>query len=167
MATESISHPSLPVRLAAMRVSFGTFRQAFSYFVPAAQNRLPRPAVVPRGRTLEETSMHKSVAILVAGMLAGGGAAYGKLPPPTADEQAAAAAKKAAEQAQLEKEKALLEKAQDRVAARYRSESPGRQAGAGRTSDQNMPRTTSERPRGTGPDPVRPQSAEAHSAPAK
>ena len=112
--------------------------------------------------------MYKSVAVLVAGVLLGSGAAFGKLPPPSAEEQAAAATKKAAEQAQLEQEKALLEKAQDRVVARYRSESSTRQqAAGGRTPDQNMPKTTSERPGGTGPDPVRPQSAEAHSAPAK
>ena len=108
--------------------------------------------------------MYKSVAVFIAGMLAGSGAAFGKLPPPSADEQAAAAARKAAEQAQLEKEKLLLEKAQDRVVARYRS--AGGQTG-GRTPDQNMPKTTSELPRGTGPNPARPQSAEAHSAPAK
>ena len=112
--------------------------------------------------------MYKSVAILVAGALAGSGAAYGKLPPPSAEEQAAAAAKKETEQALLEEQKVLLEKAPDRVVARYRSEAPARQAaGGGRTTDQNMPKTTSERPAGTGPDPVRPQSAEAHSAPAQ
>jgi hypothetical protein len=111
--------------------------------------------------------MRKSVLVLLAGALVSG-AAFGKLPPPSADEQAAAAAKKAAEQAQLEKEKLLLEKAQDRVVARYRSEAPARQAaGGGRATDQNMPKTTSELPRGTGPNPGRPQSAEAHSAPAK
>ena len=111
--------------------------------------------------------MRTSLFVLLAGALVSG-AAYGKLPPPSAEEQAAAAAKKAAEQAQLEKEKTLLEKAQDRVVARYRSEGSGRQgAGGGRAPDQNMPKTTSELPRGTGPNPVRPQSAEAHSAPAK
>jgi hypothetical protein len=112
--------------------------------------------------------MRQSTAALLAGILVCSSAAFGKLPPPSAEEQAAAEAKKATEQAQLEKEKLLLEKAQDRVAARYRSEVPNRQAAAGgRTQDQNMPKTTSELPRGTGPTPVRPQSAEAHSAPAK
>jgi hypothetical protein len=120
------------------------------------------------GHESKETIMRETVLILLAGALMCG-AAYGRLPPPSAEEQAAAAAKKATEQEQLEKQKALLEKAQDRVVARYRSEAPARQAaaGGGRTSDQNMPKTTSERPGGTGPDPVRPQSAEAHSAPAK
>ena len=109
--------------------------------------------------------MGKTALFLFAGMLIGSGAALGKLPPPTPEEQTAAAAKKAAEAEQLEKEKVLLEKAQDRVVARYRGAHP---AGQGeRTQDHNMPKTTSERPGGTGPDPVRPQSAEAHSAPAK
>jgi len=114
-----------------------------------------------------ESIMRKRAIFLFAGMLIASGAALGKLPPPTPEEQAAAAAKKAAEQEQLEKEKGLLEKAQDRVAARYRGQHPAGQADAGRTPDHNMPKTTSERPGGTGPDPVRPQSAEAHSAPAK
>src|SRR5262245_14185309 len=106
---------------------------------------------------LEEIAMRRTLVVLVSGALAWSGAAYGKLPPPSAEEQAAAAAKKQAEAQQLEKEKALLEKAQDRVVARYRKETPGRVAsGGGRTSDQNMPKTTSERPHGTGPDPVRP-----------
>jgi TRAP-type C4-dicarboxylate transport system substrate-binding protein len=113
-------------------------------------------------------SMLKSNTILIVSALVASSTAFGKLPPPSADEQAAAAAKKAAEQAQLETEKTLLEKAQDRVVARYRGESSTRQqAAGGRTPDQNMPKTASERPGGTGPDPVRPQSAEAHSAPAK
>ena len=112
--------------------------------------------------------MRKLTIILLGGALIASANAFGKLPPPTAEEQAAAAAKKAAEQQQLEKEKALLEQAQDRIVARYRRESPAAPPRAGgATADQNMPKTTSERPRGTGPDPVRPQSAEAHSAPAK
>jgi len=95
------------------------------------------------------------------------GAAIGKLPTPTPEEQAAAAARKAKEQEQLEKEKALLEKAQDRVAARYRSEKNSGGQRSGSASNENMPKTTSELPRGVGPNPARPQSAEAHSAPAK
>jgi hypothetical protein len=112
--------------------------------------------------------MRKFKLILLMGALASG-AAYGKLPPPSAEEQAAAAAKKAAEQERLDKEKALLEKAQDRVAARYRSENPGRQgaASAERTAEHNLPKTAKEPPRGVGPKPDMPQSAEAHSANAK
>lgn len=112
--------------------------------------------------------MRKFSTFLLAGVMIASGAAIGKLPPPTPEEQAATAAKKAKEQEQLEKEKALLEKAQDRVVARYRKEGGGAPGGAGgRTSDQNMPKTTSELPRGVGPTPARPQSGEAHSAPAK
>ena len=106
--------------------------------------------------------------LVVSGALLASGAALGKLPPPTPEEQAVVADKKAQEQAQLEKEKALLEKAQDRVAQRYRNDNGGgRSAAAGKVTDQNMPKTTSELPRGVGPKPERSPSAEAHSAPAK
>lgn len=110
--------------------------------------------------------MRRTIFFLLAGMLIGSGAALGKLPPPTPEEQAAAAAKKAAEAEELEKAKGQLEKAQDRIVTRYRKERPAGSSSE-RTPDHNMPKTTSERPGGTGPDPVRPQSAEAHSAPAK
>ena len=112
--------------------------------------------------------MRKITTCVLAGAMIASGAAVGKLPPPTPEEQAAVAAKKAKEQEQLEKEKALLDRAQDRVAQRYRQEKG--KAGnsySGWTSSQNMPKTTSELPRGVGPKPERPQSAEAHSAPAK
>lgn len=112
--------------------------------------------------------MRKSKAVM-CGLLVGAmlisSAAFSKLPPPTPEEQAAAAQKKNQEAAQLEKEKAQLERAQNRVAERYRK-AHGSHA-AGRTSDQNMPKTTSELPGGTGPTPLRKQSGEAHSAPAK
>ena len=96
------------------------------------------------------------------------GVALGKLPPPTPEAQAAAADKNATEQAQLEKEKAALEREQDRVVRRYQKEKGG--AGstvAGRSSDENLPKTVKEAARGVGPKPDTPQSAEAHSAPAK
>ena len=111
--------------------------------------------------------MYKSFYIyaLTAGMLLASNAAISKLPPPTPEEQAAAAQKKAQEAEQLEKEKAQLERAQNRVAQRYGK--PGSLKAANKTKDQNMPKTTSELPRGTGPTPQRPQSGEAHSAPAK
>ena len=111
--------------------------------------------------------MRKSTTCLIAAAMIASGVAIAKLPPPTPDEQAAAAARKAKEQEQLEKEKVLLERAQDRVAARYRKENGAKGAAGGKVSDQNMPKTTSELPRGVGPKPDRPQSAEAHSAPAK
>jgi hypothetical protein len=116
---------------------------------------------------LEEITMRRLTMCVLAGAMIASGVAVGKLPPPTPEEQATAAAKKAKEQEQLEKEKALLEREQDRVAARYRKEHPDAARAGGKTSDQNMPKTTSELPRGVGPTPARPQSAEAHSAPAK
>ena len=99
-----------------------------------------------------------------------------KLPPPTPEEQAKAAADKEREQAQLQREKAALERAQDRVAAHYskdKNPTPNRpyEAGgwtsAGSTADENMPKTTQELPRGVGPKPHAPQTGEAHSASAK
>jgi hypothetical protein len=112
--------------------------------------------------------MRKSIPIplygLLAGVLLASSAAIAKLPPPTAEEQAAAAAKKAQENEQLEKAKAQLERVQDRIAARYGD--AGKNT-AGKTRDENMPKTTRELPRDAGPKPGQPQSAEAHSAPAK
>ena len=105
---------------------------------------------------------------LIAAALVLSGAAVAKLPAPTPEEQAAAEAKKGKEKEQLEQEKAALERAQDRVAARYRETTGAPTAAAGgRVSDENMPKTTSELPRGVGPKPERQPSAEAHSAPAK
>ena len=104
---------------------------------------------------------------LFAAALVMSGAAVAKLPAPTPEEQAAAEAKKAKEKEQLEQEKAALERAQDRVAARYREKTGAPTAAGGRVSDENMPKTTSELPRGVGPKPDRQPSAEAHSAPAK
>jgi hypothetical protein len=96
--------------------------------------------------------------------------AAAKLPPPTPEQQEAAAAKKEQEKAQLEKEKQLLERAQDRVVDHYkRTKGSGSAAArqAGPTEDTNMPKTTRELPRQAGPQGGREQSAEAHSAPAK
>lgn len=109
--------------------------------------------------------MRKTIYCLLAGTLLASGAAIGKLPPPTPEAQTAAAARKAKEAEQLEKEKVLLDRAQNRVAERSRKTRAG--PAGGRTSDQNMPKTTSELPRGVGPTPERPQSGESHSAPAK
>lgn len=116
----------------------------------------------------KEIIMRKSKAVmyvLLGGVVLISSAAFSKLPPPTPEEQAAAAQKKTQEALQLEKEKAQLERAQDRVAERYRKAHGGH--AAGKTSAQNMPKTTSELPGGTGPTPQRQQSGEAHSAPAK
>jgi hypothetical protein len=116
--------------------------------------------------TIEEIIMRKSNSLycLLAGVMLVSSAAFAKLPPPTPEEQAAAAAKKTREAGQLEKEKVLLERAQARIAKRYGN--VGAQA-TGKTQAKDMPKTTSELPRGVGPTPTRPQSAEAHSAPAK
>ena len=95
--------------------------------------------------------------------------AIGKLPPPTPEEQKALEAKKAQKAKQMEREKILLEKAQDRVVQRYRKENGSAGAGraVGQTEYKNMPKTTKELPRGVGPKPDQPQSAEAHSGSAK
>jgi hypothetical protein len=99
------------------------------------------------------------------------GVALAKLPPLTPEQEQAAATKKEAEKAQLEKEKALLERSQDRVAEYYRKTKGAAasrpSAGAPKTEDTNMPKTTKELPRGTAPQGGTKQSAEAHSAPAK
>ncbi|MBX9904011.1 MAG: hypothetical protein K2Y31_06600 [Burkholderiales bacterium] len=110
--------------------------------------------------------MRKSIPLysLLAGVMLASSAAIARLPPPTPEAQAAAEAKKAQEKIQLEKEKALLERVQDRIAQRY-GDAGGRDAG--KTRDENMPKTTKELPRDVGPKPNQPQSGEAHSAPAK
>ena len=106
-----------------------------------------------------------AIAILMAGVT---GFALAKLPPLTPEQEQAAATKKEAEQAQLEKEKQLLERAQDRVAEYYkRTKGGSRATPTGRTEDTNMPKTTKELPRDTGPQGGKQPSAEAHSAPAK
>lgn len=92
-----------------------------------------------------------------------------KLPPPPAEQQQAAAAKKDAELAQLEKEKQLLERAQDRVAEYYKRTkgATGTSRTGQRVEDTNMPKTARELPRDAGPQGGTQPSAEAHSAPAK
>lgn len=96
--------------------------------------------------------------------------ALAKLPPPTPEQQQAAAAKKEQEQAQLEKEKQLLERAQDRVAAQYKRSKGIASSGstpAGRTEDTNVSKKAIEPAHSTGPQGGTKQSAEAHSTPAK
>jgi len=106
------------------------------------------------------------VAVIVSALA---GAALAKLPPPTPEQVAAAATKKEQEQARLEKEKELLEKAQNRVAEHYKRTkgSAGPSQAAGRTEDTNMPKQTKELPGQGMPMGGKAQSAEAHSAPAK
>jgi hypothetical protein len=105
-----------------------------------------------------------SLVALLAGVMLASSAAMAKLPAPTPEEQAAVAEKKAREKEQLEKEKAQLERVQDRIGQRYGNK--GKQA-AGKTRDENMPKTTKELPKDVGPKPGQQQSGEAHSAPAK
>jgi transcription initiation factor TFIID subunit TAF12 len=96
-------------------------------------------------------------------------AAHARLPAPTPEQQAAAEKQKVTQQVQLEKEKQQLEAAQDRVVQHYRKEKGGAPAagGAPRKDAEDMPKSAKELPRGVGPKPTQPQSAEAHSAPAK
>lgn len=100
------------------------------------------------------------------------GVALAKLPPLTPEQEQAAATKKEAEKVQLEKEKELLERSQDRVADYYRK-TKGAAASkpsvaAGKTESTNMPKTSNEPSRNTtAPQGGTKQSAEAHSAPAK
>jgi len=105
-----------------------------------------------------------------AAMFAVGMVAAAKLPAPTPEQTQAAAAKKEQEAAQLEKEKQLLEQAQDRVAAYYRrakgAAAPAPQP-VGRVETTNMPKSSKELPGDAGPKGGTKQSAEAHSAPAK
>ena len=105
-----------------------------------------------------------------AALAAATAVAIAKLPAPTPEQQQAAAAKKDQEKAQLEKEKQLLERAQDRTADHYKRTKGTAAAGVrrgGQTEDTNMPKTAKELPREAGPQGGTKQSAEAHSAPAK
>ena len=115
--------------------------------------------------------MHRTTRfIAAAAMLAVGMVAAAKLPAPTPEQVQAAAAKKEQEAAQLEKEKQLLDAAQNRVADQYKRTKGVNTAGtksAGRTESTNMPKTTKELPGDAGPKGGTRQSAEAHSTPAK
>lgn len=108
---------------------------------------------------------------VAAAMFAVGMVAAAKLPAPAPEQAEVAAAKKAQEAAQLEKEKQLLEQAQDRVAAHYRrtkgAAAPAPQAVVGRVESTNMPKSAKDLPGDAGPKGGTKQSAEAHSAPAK
>jgi methylase of polypeptide subunit release factors len=110
--------------------------------------------------------MHWMVAVA---MFAAAAVAGAKLPAPTPEQQEAAAAKKEQEKGAAEKEKQLLEKAQDRVVAHYRREKGGvpSSAGAGKTETTNISAKAVEGKGEAGPKGGTKQSAEAHSAPAK
>ena len=111
--------------------------------------------------------MHWMVA---AALFAAAAVAGAKLPAHTPEQQEAAAAKKEQEKAQVEKEKQLLEKAQDRVADYYKRTKGGSGSGpsrGGATEGKNISAKAVEPPGEAGPKGGTKQSAEAHSAPAK
>jgi hypothetical protein len=106
--------------------------------------------------------------LLAAGMFAAAAVAGAKLPPPTPEQEQAAAAKKEQEKANAEKEKLLLEKAQDRVAELYRRTKGGTGAArGGKTETTNISAKAVEPAGDAGPKGGTKQSAEAHSTPAK
>jgi hypothetical protein len=112
---------------------------------------------------------HVIMKLVVAGAALGvalcAAPAAAKLPPPSPAEEAAKAAQRVREEARLAEEKALLERAQDRVAERYRRERAAAPSGGGevRAGDLPNPVKQTEAP----PEGGRKQSAEAHSATAK
>src|SRR5688500_4656292 len=83
-------------------------------------------------------------AALVMSALAG--VAIAKLPPLTPEQQEAAATKKQADQANIEKEKELLEKAQNRVVDYYKKTKGGSgpAVATGKTEDTNVSRKAVE-----------------------
>jgi hypothetical protein len=108
--------------------------------------------------------MNLARSIAIAALLAAS-LAEAKLPAPTPEQLAAEQNRRTQEEARLAKEKEQLERAQDRVAERYRQ---GRapQASSGVTKE-DLPNNTKQAPGAGAPEGGRRQSAEAHSAPAK
>jgi hypothetical protein len=102
---------------------------------------------------------------LVIALLAFAPLAHAKLPPPTPGEIAAQKERQAQEEARLAREKEQLERAQDRVAERYRAWRAAQPAAEVKKED--LPQATKQEPGGAAPEGGRRQSAEAHSAPAK
>src|SRR5687767_1386826 len=98
------------------------------------------------------------------------GVAIAKLPPPTPEQVQAAETKKEEAKANAEKEKVLLEKAQERVVQHYKRTKGSAGAGVkqtGQTETTNIPNAAVVPPGEAGPKGGTKQSAEAHSAPAK
>lgn len=79
---------------------------------------------------------NRTIAVLIAAACAG--SIHAKLPPPTPEEQAKLEAAKQKAAADAEVEKALLAKAQDRVAERYKEES-GKRGGNPAAVTQEVP----------------------------
>ena len=108
--------------------------------------------------------------MVAAAMSVAAAVAFAKLPPPTPEQVQAAEGKKDQEKANTEKEKVLLEKAQDRVAEYYRRTKGGSASGTkavGKTESTNIPNLAVVPAGESGPKGGTKQSAEAHSAPAK
>jgi hypothetical protein len=103
-------------------------------------------------------------ALIFAALLAAP-CAQAKLPPPTPEEIAAQQERRAQEDARLAKEKEQLERAQDRIAERYRQATAARSAGG--VDPAALPHNTKQPPGTAAPEGGGRQSAEAHSAPAK
>ena len=97
------------------------------------------------------------------------GVALAKLPALTPEQQEAAAQKKQASDAQIEKEKEQLERAQNRVVEYYKKTKGGTGVAiaTGQTEDTNISRKATEGAGATAPRGGKNQSAEAHSTPAK
>jgi len=108
--------------------------------------------------------------VVAAAMSLAAGVTLAKLPAPTPEQAQAAEAKKQVDELALEKQKILLERAQNRVAETYKRTKTGCTAsntGGGKTESTNVSRKAVE-PSGTaGPRGGTEQSAEAHSTPAK
>ena len=107
----------------------------------------------------------KHIRTLVMAALFAAPLAQAKLPPPTPEELAAQQERRVQDEARLAKEKEQLERAQDRVAERYRGGRTGQLAGGVKKED--FPGNTKQPPGGAAPEGGSRQSAEAHSAPAK
>ncbi len=106
------------------------------------------------------------LATLFAALLAAP-LAQAKLPPPTPEQVAAQQERQKQDEARLAKEKEQLERAQDRVAERYRKENGAAAQPSGGVRKEDLPQNTKQQPGGAPPEGGRRQSAEAHSAPAK
>ena len=109
----------------------------------------------------------KPVRTLMIAALLAASLAHAKLPPPTPEEIAAQQERQKQDEARLAKEKEQLERAQDRIAERYRKESGQVGQTSGGVRKEDLPQNTKQQAGGAAPEGGQRQSAEAHSAPAK
>jgi hypothetical protein len=112
-----------------------------------------------------DCAMKRELVIVIGAIAAASIPAIAKLPAPTPEERAASEEKQLRQEQQLKKDKAALERAQNRVAERYRATQP--RDPSARTDPGTLPKTARELPGDAGPQGDREPSAEAHSAPAK